>query len=252
VGVNLFRHSVQLVLSDWRNALRITGLLYLIYAVPSLIFGLFFPVPTDPSQAMAAAAGAAPLALLTGILALIAFVWIAVTWHRYILLGETPAGQLPAFDTNRMLAYAGYSLLVSLIAGIAGFIVGGIVGVLTVMVPFLFVVAMFCAIAAGLIVGYRLSPILPSAALGKTLSFGAAWEATKGASTDIIILAIISALASIIIDIPAWILALAGAPGAFLALLWTLATGWVKLIVGISIITTIYGYYVEKRPLAAG
>ena len=43
MGVSLFVHSVRLVLGDWRNALKITGLLYLIYAVPTLIFTLLFP-----------------------------------------------------------------------------------------------------------------------------------------------------------------------------------------------------------------
>ena len=45
MGVNLFMHSVRLVLGDWRHALRVTGLLYLIYAIPSLILGLLFPAP---------------------------------------------------------------------------------------------------------------------------------------------------------------------------------------------------------------
>jgi len=42
-----------------------------------------------------------------------------------------------------------------------------------------------------------------------------------------------------------------GGVGAFLALLWTLATGWVIMVVGVSILTTIYGHYVEGRALSS-
>ena len=31
--------------------------------------------------------------------------------------------------------------------------------------------------------------------------------------------------------------------------LWTLATGWVKMIVGVSILTTLYGHYIEGRAI---
>ena len=54
MGVDIFLHSVRLVLNDWRTALKITGLLYLIYAIPSLLLGLLFPPPTTVDGASAA------------------------------------------------------------------------------------------------------------------------------------------------------------------------------------------------------
>lgn len=253
MGVDIFLHSVRLVLNDWRTALKITGLLYLIYAIPSLLLGLLFPPPTAVDGTSAAALSAAPAGLLTLVLAIVAFVWIAVAWHRYVLLDEVPAGQFPEFNSSRLLSYAGYSLLVGVIAFVIMFLVTAIVGIITV--PLLGIVGGIITgvvgVALALIIGYRLGPILPASAVGKPLTLGQAWAATNGANTVIIILGIISAIAAFAIDIPAMVLMLAGPIGGFLALLWTLATGWVKMLVGVSILTTLYGHYVEQRAIPA-
>ena len=253
MGVDTSVHSVRLVLSDWRNALKITGLLYLIYAVPTLLLGLLFPAPAQPEQATAAALSAAPAGLLTLILAVVAFVWVAVAWHRYILLDEVPAGQLPEFNGQRMLSYAGYSIGIGIIGFVLFLVLSAIVGI--VAVPLLGMVGAFITgvvgIAAMLIVGYRLAPVLPATAIGKPLTIRQAWESPNGANMPIIILAVLSAVAAIVIDIPAFILAMAGPIGAFLALLWTLGTGWVKMLVGVSILTTLYGHYIERRSIPA-
>lgn len=253
MGVNMFVHSVRLVLGDWRNALRISGLLYLIYAVPSLLLALLFPATSRPDQALAAMGTGGLVSFITLILAIVAFVWIAVAWHRYILLDETSAGQLPEFNSSRLLRYGGYSLLLGLIAMVLLFIVSAVIGI--VAIPLLGAVGIFITtllgLAAALIVGYRLAPMLPAIAIDKPLTLGQAWEATKNANGPIIVLAIVSAIAAIVIDIPAIVLMLAGPIGAFLAMLWTLCTGWVKMLVGVSILTTLYGHYIEGRAIPA-
>lgn len=253
MGVDVFLHSVRLVLNNWRTALRITGLLYLIYAVPSLLLTLLFPAPTDPQKALAAAGSAGAIGLVTAILAIVAFVWIAVAWHRYVLLDEEPSGQLPQFEGKRLLTYGGYSFLLGLIGLVVMLVIGGIVGL--VFIPLLWAVGAIItgviSIAAVLIVGYRLAPLLPAIAVDKPISMGAAWNATASANGVIIILAIVSAVAAVVIDIPAMILMLAGPLGLFLATIWTLGTGWLKMLVGVSILTTLYGHYVEGRALPA-
>lgn len=251
MGVSLFLHSVRLVMGDWRNALRITGLLYLIYAVPTFVFALLFPARTDPGQVIENAGSSSIVALITGILAIVAFVWIAVAWHRYVLLDEVPAGPLPEFDGRRLLSYTGYSLLLGIIGFALSFVISAIVG--SVAVPLLnvfgAVITGLLALAAMLLVGYRLAPILPAVSVGKKLTLAQAWDATKDANGPLIILAVISAVASFVIDIPALVLAMAGPIGGFLGMLWVLVTGWVKMIVGVSILTTLYGHYVEGRAI---
>ena len=249
MGVSVFMHSVRLVLGGWRNALRLSGLLYLIYAIPSLILGLMFPTGRNQVVDPEAALAMAPVAVATGILALVAFVWIAVAWHRYVLLDEQPQGQFPAFDGGRLFSYALLSLGIGILCVITGVVVGTVAGLLVLVAPPLAFVAGVLALAAALIVGYRLAPVLPASAIGKPLTFGAAWEATKGASGAIVVLAIVSAIAALIIDLPAILFAYAGPLGRILSLIWTLGTDWVKMLVGVSILTTLYGHYVEGRAI---
>jgi hypothetical protein len=244
-------HSVRLVLGDWRNALRVTGLLYLIYAIPALIIGLLSPVRAgqSPEEMGAAMMSSAPLTLITLLLLAVVYVWLAVTWHRYILLEEQPAGQLPAFHQKEILSYAFSAILLFLIMGVFSIVVGlvlspllvlGIVGV--IIMPIVF-------ISLALVVDYRLGLVLPARAIGQRLTFGDAWAATKGQSGTILVLAIVSALAAVVLDIPAMVLAYLPGIGNILALVWRLATGWVTLVVGVSILTTLYGVYVEKRSI---
>lgn len=250
MGVNLFMHSVRLVLGDWRNALRVTGLLYLIYAIPALVLGLLFPVTAasqSPEQAMAAMASFAPVGIITGLLLAVVYVWLAVTWHRYILLDEQPSGQLPAFHRSEILAYAGNAILLWLISLVVFIVVGLVTSPLAFLGPIGAILIGVVILAVALIVGYRLGLVLPSRAVGQRLTFGEAWAATKGQSGTILVLAIVSALAAVIIDIPAMVLAFLPGIGTILAMIWRLATGWVTLVVGVSILTTLYGVFVEKR-----
>ena len=84
------------------------------------------------------------------------------------------------------------------------------------------------------------------AALGDSLSLGDAWGATNGAMGDLLVLAILAVLGSVLIDLP--VLSLMNIMP--LAMTWTFVTAWIKTMVGASILTTIYGHYVEGRPLA--
>jgi hypothetical protein len=254
VGVNLFVHSVRLVLGDWRNALRVTGLLYLIYAIPALVLGLLFPVTAtaqNPEQALATVASFAPVGIITALLMAVVYVWLAVTWHRYILLEEQPGGQLPAFHQREILSYAGNAILLWLISIVVTIVVGLVASPLAFLGVIGAILIGIILISIILIIGYRLGLVLPSRAVGQRLTFGEAWAATRGQSGTILVLAIVSALAAVVIDIPAMVLAFLPGIGTILALLWRLATGWVTLVVGVSILTTLYGVYVEKRAIPA-
>lgn len=254
MGVNLFMHSVRLVLGDWRNALRVTGLLYLIYALPALILGLLFPASAanqSAEQAMAAMSSIAPIAIITALLMAVVYIWLAVTWHRYILLDEQPGGQLPAFHQKEIISYAGNAILLWLISIVVFMVVGLVSSPLAFLGPIGAILIGIIILAVALIVGYRLGLVLPSRAIGQRLTLGEAWEATKGQSGTILALAVVSAIAAVVIDIPAMVLAVLPGIGTTLALIWRLGTGWVTLVVGVSILTTLYGVYIEKRSIPA-
>lgn len=254
MGVSLFMHSVRLVLGDWRNALRITGLLYLIYAVPALILSLMVPPPppgATPGEIAAAMGASAPVNIITTLLLAVVYVWLAVTWHRYILLNEEPSGQLPPFRSTEIIAYAGNAILLILIMLAFSIVVGLVLSPLLFLGPIGAILMPIIFISLALIVDYRLGLVLPARAIGQRLTFGEAWEATKGQSGTILVLAIISAVAAVLITVPGMVLALIPGIGGILALLWQMATGWITLVVGVSLLTTLYGVYIEKRSIPA-
>jgi hypothetical protein len=100
-----------------------------------------------------------------------------------------------------------------------------------------------------LLITYRLAPLLPGAAIGKPVNVGEAWASTSGATGTILVLAVVSAIAAVVIDLPTELLQHLPA-GTILVLIWVHITAWIKLMVGISILTTLYGVYVEKRDIA--
>ena len=92
-------------------------------------------------------------------------------------------------------------------------------------------------------VGYRISPILPSAAMGKRMPLKEAWYATGTSGAAFVVLTVITVVAGYLVNAPAQAL-----PG-ILGVLWAFLANWASVLVGASILTTIYGHYVEGRQL---
>lgn len=230
-------------MGQWREALRISIVLYIVSSIIGVVL-LVQALPNvseEPNHWLIA---------LSAIVSYFALVWIAIGWHRFILLSEAPQSLVPQFRSDRFLAYVGYSLLTGIIVGLVA-----IVGVALLTAISMATGSPFIAIAGGLVVAiplfviaYRLAPVLPGAALGHKTSIGRAWTSTRGAIGAFIVLAIISTIASVLIDLPANLLVKLP-NGWHLSLLWTTMTGWIKVMVGVSIMTTIYGHYVEGRAI---
>lgn len=242
-GYQIFLHSVKQVLGNLGPAIRISGILFLVQVIATLFFGRR-EMMSGMQDAMAMPLGGP---LLLTLVTLITSLWIAVAWHRYILRVEEPGSVLPPFHGRRLLAYLGDSLLIgvvvlipalvlSVVAGLLGStggMIGMLLGLLVTLVPIFVLTLRFCA-------------ALPAAALGEPLGLRGAWEATDGATLDFLALAVIAGVASFILDLPSHLFM-----GAMpLAMGWAVISAWLKTMVGASILTTIYGHYVERRPLA--
>ena len=171
-------------------------------------------------------------------------VWIAVAWHRFILLGERPKRLLPSVHRAELGAYLFVGLKLLLLA-----IVSLVPALLVVMLSatidgvFATLLPIIVSVAASTVF-YRLGALLPSAALGKTQTFKQAWSATNGQTPTLFGLAIITALLGVFVD------SVSSAIG-----IGPLANGvsWILSILGmfltVSIVTTIYGVFVENRDL---
>jgi len=247
MGLRIFMHSVNLVFNQLGGALRISAVLYVLSLVVSGIGYYFFL-----QSVMTQEEGAQWQLVVTAIIAGLFYMWIAVGWHRFVLLDEMPGGWLPSFNSDRMLAYFGRSLLLALVA-IAitipiGFVTGMLIYASNGAQPVVFLTTLVLVFII-LVISYRLAPMFPGAAVGQSIGLRAAWAATSGATGTIVGLAVISSIAAVVIDLPVFVLR--GLPaGAILVFIWTAITGWIKLMVGASILTTIYGLYVEKRAIA--
>lgn len=240
----IFTHSVRQVFGNLQAALRVSWAIFLAEMALSVLFGASgFSMPLSAQSAPADM-------LLTGLMAcalLLGSLWIAVAWHRYVLLVEEPQRLLPPFHGRPMLDYLLKSLGIALVIVLIGVVMSLLSALLLVPLlgPLAGSLSIFAVLIPCLVVGYRFSAILPAAALGRPIRFTAGWEATVGESGVMFGLAAISTFATLLLSLPGLILG----PIPVLGLLWELASGWVQLMVGISMLTTLYGHYIEKRAL---
>ena len=250
-GWLIFVHSVRLVFTNVETALRVSGVLYLALSV----FQYWFSVKYGPVFQMMARGnvqnGVLPDAmffmawLVYVIASLVMTLWIAVAWHRYVLLEDISDGWFPRWRGDRIWAYFGRSVMVAFIAMIVAVIVGAITGL--VMVPLgLEQIAALLAIVAAAFVFYRFGAALPAAAVGKSLSLGQAWRTTAGENATLLVLSLVTAVASYIVQLPGM---MNSNPFSLISIVYSVVVGWFLTMIGVSILTTIYGHFIEKRSI---
>jgi len=241
LGWRIFVHSLRMVIGNWRDVLRIV-------LVPVLIWGSLLGafVTYIGAQQSEVAQGVLIFSTLWFVaVATLLVLWVLVAWHRFILLEEAPTRFLPPFHFDRMLAYLGYVLLVSLLvvlpslALVTPLIMMSQIGVLA------FVGMGVVYVCAG-IVFFRLSVILPASAIDRPLSLSQAWQATSGSFFGFLILLIVSVVFQTAIN---WLVE----AFSFIPMLHFALSVLVSALLGlinVSILTTLYGVFVEKRELA--
>lgn len=249
---HIFTHSVRQVYGNLGPALRITAVLYVVQWVIGLALGLAFGsrlsvAGTDQAAVMGVLKALFGPAILSIVVLMFAYIWIAVAWHRFVLTGERSATLIPRFDGRRMLGYFGALLVLFLMLGL-------VLAALTLLLPVVEQVwgaAMhtlaLLAVQVGLgALAMRLSTVLAGIALEPGHALTEGWTATRGHMADFLLLSLIcGALVAGVQNLGAALLS--GIPLAYLAFIIVLQ--WVVTMVGISIITTLYGHYVEKRAL---
>ncbi|WP_421760676.1 hypothetical protein [Devosia sp.] len=246
MGIDIFLHSIRLVTRHFGEALRISGVLYL----AAFLVSWFLQLTTTGAERE-------PLTILVAIVTVLVlalgWMWVAVAWHRFILLQEGANGFIPKFLGDRLLAYLGNSFLLFIVMFLAAMVVGLAMVLVTLAAgaaPALAIALMGLIVFVMLILNYRLALVLPAAAIGKQLRLGEAWGATKNATGAIVVLALVSTISSLVLDLPLFLLLGMDLVSVIVRGLWQLATGWIKLMVGVSILTTLYGHFIEGRPVS--
>jgi len=171
--------------------------------------------------------------------------WVAVIWHRFMLLGEGPVSFMPTFRADNVLGYILKSLMLGLVlmaAMIPAMIVMVILGMISPPIMTLGIVF------AGIYLFYvslRISLILPAKSIGKDMLVSQSWSATGSAGMAILLAALMLGVFTAGLQaIPQYLIS-----NAVLKLIVGSCVGWLSLMLGVSILTTLYGYLIEGRSL---
>ncbi|WP_282153631.1 hypothetical protein [Ruegeria atlantica] len=172
--------------------------------------------------------------------------WIAVSWHRYILLEEYPTGIFPTFRFDRILAYLGRVLMLGILMVIASMPMGLVFALLGESVAGLSIIVFLVYMVFLIVCFYRVSIILPAAAIGDPITLGEAWNSTRDIAGSILVLLVVSFLFQFLVQLVFTALAII----PVLGILLTVFFGTLVLpMINVSILTTMYGIFIEKREL---
>jgi hypothetical protein len=250
LGWKLFLRAVNLLIENLPEALRVSAVPYGVVILASVwLSGTVGEPGLAPPVAGEEGAGTLPMAsasaLMVGILNLVVSLWVAVAWHRYVLLAERPEGWIPAWRGPEMLGYLGRSILIGLIVGVAIVGIAIPLGALSVGVPVLAPLVPVVGGFIGALLFYRLGIVLPARAVGRPMGLGEAMEATRGHTGTVAGLALLTLGFTLILQIPT---ILDGGAGPVTAV-YQGVVGWIGLMVGVSTLTALYGVVVEDRPV---
>jgi hypothetical protein len=263
-GRLIFVHSVRQVFGNMAEALRVSGLLYVVQFAISVTLGLsavkvLSAAGSDQTAAMGAMQTLFGPALIVAVVVIVFDLWIAVAWHRYVLLNEPGRGLLPALRAGRMAGYFGKGFLMVAILVLPALVVGQIGANLADALapvakgtePGLMHVALSVLgqVAAQTIFGglaFRLATVLAGVALAPGQGLFDGWAATAGETRALEGLAFLCAVCLAASDLfHTYVL-----PDSLtVQLAFGFFEQWAITMVGISILTTLYGHYIEKRPL---
>lgn len=248
--IALLRTSLSLTFGNLGPALRLSwAWLAILIAMTIAIAWIFDNVLEKPGELPD------PAPILLTMLAFLAVVIVAVAsigvaWHRFVLLDEVPVAMYQLGADRTVRRYAGNMTLL-----FVGF-------VLAFSVPFAILMAIWETAIIFLLPGilvvspfiYRLMLKLPAIALERTdFSFGDAWAATSGNYWQIMglvtVYTIVALALNLLFTFVSGTALLAGVFGTLLGSAAGAAVQWLGLIFGISVLTMMYGFFVEERPL---
>lgn len=251
-GWKIFSHSLNMVLRNigWAFRIALVPVLLAVVVFAGLLwqdFSYLAEINGAGEQPLSSAPSGFGLKVFLAIIVFFVLeLWVFVAWHRFVLLEEYPAGWIPPFHFDRILAYFGRGLMVGLILGVSWMLV------LILLVAFAQVsqvIAVLLGIAAVVTLGlfaFRLLPMFAAAAIGTPLTLNESIAATKGSAGAAILLFVVLAIVQIGLQL---VTAASMAIFAPLGIVFSFGTIFVMTMVNVSILTTVYGHYVEKRPI---
>ena len=250
LGWKIFAHSVRMVLRNFKQALQIAVVPGLIGAAVLVGLVALFDIPMDSlegQQPSDLTGGTFVIFITCALLSLFVVIfWIIVAWHRFVLLEEYPTGVIPPFRFDRITAYFGRLLMLSLV-GVLAFVPFGLLisGLAQVAPGLTFLLFVFIGLLL-LVCICRLSLILPAAAIGRPLGLGESWQATAGASGAILLTVLLTAVLQILVETIGSLLIVVPIIGIIFVLV---ASMLIVPLINVSVLTTMYGYFIDGQQL---
>lgn len=261
MGGQIVVHAFRLVFRNLSDALKVSvgpyliGLVVAALAMMALggspaawLSGNVDMMAGDPM----AAAGLGFASLVAMLVMLFISSWVAVAWHRFVLLEEYP-GVLPALAGRPVWPYIGKAVRLALILIVVAIPV--MIVITLALAPLMGdpgagtgVIATIIAVVIGTLFSWlsiRLGLVLPAVAVGKQMTFRESWTATAALSFAILTAILILVVLNVVVS---GVLGLLFRGSVVFGIL-DLVVGWVSVMVGLSILTTIYGHAVEGRPI---
>ncbi|CUH51488.1 hypothetical protein [Shimia marina] len=243
-GWKLFKHALRMVTGNWREALKI----FLLPSVATMAFTAVFIFILAFLQESGFGSVLVTMVGLVGFfLFLCVLFWPLVNWHRFVLLEELPRSWVPTFHEQRVLSYLGNVVILWLLT-------------LVVMIPLALIIFLSFSAGFGKEVFWGLTPlycflavlwlsvsiILPAAAVGKPLRIREALAATNGAGWTLFLLLILVGILQIFLEFIGQIISVL--PDYVEMPVLAVGVAFWGLL-NVSILTTLYGHYVEGRSL---
>ncbi|MEO9865661.1 MAG: hypothetical protein ABJO29_17290 [Yoonia sp.] len=267
MAFKILLHTFRMIFGNFGQALRVSVGPYLIAFLFAVVFlGLTDSFGLMTGQTVIDENGIPEISPVVYLLPLFLFPliifttsWVAVSWHRFILLEEY-AGLLPAVKDRPIWPYAGKAILLGLLIGLISlpvFAIAASVGVAAISgsqgaIPSGFPIGagLVFVVATVLIsmISIRMGVALVGTALGKPMKFGEAFQATGKIGWVIFWLTVQLVLINVI---PSLIITWLSISAPIIAFVFNIALNWITMMFGISILTTIYGHVIENRPLVS-
>lgn len=252
-------HSFRLLFSNLANALKVSIGPYLLAIASCLAVLAASGVPFvamlggefDPATAAFSETSIFIAGIACFLIVMFASGWVAVAWHRFVLLEEYP-GLLPSLAGRPVWPYVGRVILLSLLMLVAAIPLGFLMGL--VAMPLVrddgpgIAAMLLIGVVTGTILSYlwmRLGLILPAVAVGRPITMGESWAQTSAHSGAIFVTVLVIMALNIGVGL---LFEFVMGPGTVSAVLSTVVD-WISIMVGISVLTTLYGVIVERRPL---
>jgi hypothetical protein len=247
------RHAVNSVRNNIAYAFRISWPWYAVLVPLSFaMFGLagLFALGTSSMSPFFLAF------LVLALVSLVAFASIAVNWHRYILLDEMPKGREVFRLDDKTWRYFGNLLLILLILVGACLLVMlplSILAASTNAAEFSVVLIALIILPIAGILSLRLSVKLPAIALGRRdFLLKDAWSVTQANILPLFFIALFQIV--FFFGFVLVMLLLQYTIGTASPAIWDIvgtvlqmAVNWIFTIFGITILTSLYGFFVENR-----